>query len=698
MNTTMEDDVALDLLALGRALWRAKIWVIAVVIGTALLTFAGLQLVSSKYRGEAKILIESRLSIYPGAERAVETERALLDKEGVASQVQLLRSYDLGRRVAAKLKLAELKEFNNNAGGGSLLSRIPVILGFATDPQRASAEEKVLDVYFKRLKIYQVEKTRVITVEFSSADRELAALGANTVVEEYLAQQAAAKREMTADAAGQLEPEIERVRADVEAAERKVEEYRGGADLLIGANNVTLVQQQLVELNTQLASARAARSEIQAKATLLRQLLNSGGSLESVSDVLNSPLIQRLREGQVALQSRIAELSISLLPNHPQFRALKRQLSGLERQIRGEAGKILTGLEGDARISQARVESLLASLNELKAAVTQSNEKRIALRDLERDAKIKGAQLESLLTRYREQGVRGSAAHLPDARLISRASMPLEPYTPRVSAITVIAAIAAFILSLAFVLLREFVSGSALSRGRTISSVVDRAESVSARVEPAPMAGPDVPMLPISTLSMSPAALWEELLASDVPAKFIVVVTMEDDSVARDVALALLRTAVRGDICPILIDTLGNEPISDDGLDINGLSELLSGDASFSQVIMRDPASRAHVIEAGRFGLSEDLVSQSAFDTVMEALNHTYDHVVVDLGQLDRSVVAAKFLAHADHVVIASGGSNDGPLIDRARRILEGHQVKSISVLGSEKSGESGQSMHDMAA
>ncbi|WP_162901559.1 GumC family protein [Breoghania sp. L-A4] len=431
MNSTMDDDVALDLVALGRALWRAKFRIAILVIGAAVLTFAGLQFVSPKYKGEAKLLIESRHSLYPGAERAVESERALLDQEGVASQVQLLRSYDLGRRVAVKLKLAERKEFNSAAGGGSLLSRVPVMLGFASDPSRASVEEKVLDTYFKRLKVYQVEKTRVITVEFSSVDRELAALAANTVVEEYLEQQASAKRDVTADAADQLEPEIARVRADVEAAERKVEEYRGGADLLLGANNVTLVQQQLVELNTQLAVARAARSEIQAKATLLRKLLDSGGSLESVSDVLNSPLIQRLRESQVALQARIAELSTSLLPNHPQFRALRRQLANLDSQIRGEAGKILSGMESDARISQARVESLLASLNELKAAVTQSNEKRIALRDLERDSKIKTAQLESLLTRYRDQGVRGSAGNLPDARVISRASMPLDPYTPR---------------------------------------------------------------------------------------------------------------------------------------------------------------------------------------------------------------------------------------------------------------------------
>ncbi|AXS40966.1 hypothetical protein [Breoghania sp. L-A4] len=261
-------------------------------------------------------------------------------------------------------------------------------------------------------------------------------------------------------------------------------------------------------------------------------------------------------------------------------------------------------------------------------------------------------------------------------------------------AITVIVAIVTFILSLGFVLLRAFISGDALSRTSSVT-----AASVGRVRASAPMAQPEVPVLPVSTLMMSPAALWRDLLASDVPARCIAVVTMDDDTVAQDVALALLRTAVHGDICPILIDTLAHHSIVGDDPEIKGLSELLSGEASFSQVIQRDPASRAHVIEAGRIGLSEDLVSQSAFDTIMEALNHTYDHVVVDLGKLDGSAVSERFLEHADHVVIASGGSSDGPSIDRARSMLARHDLKGVSVLGREKSADAAaHAMSDMAA
>ena len=48
-----------------------------------------------KYKGEAQLIIESTDNL-PGASRGQEEERALLDSEGVASQVQLLMSADLG--------------------------------------------------------------------------------------------------------------------------------------------------------------------------------------------------------------------------------------------------------------------------------------------------------------------------------------------------------------------------------------------------------------------------------------------------------------------------------------------------------------------------------------------------------------------------------------------------------------------------
>lgn len=101
--------------------------------------------------------------------------------------------------------------------------------------------------------------------------------------------------------------------------------------------------------------------------------------------------------------------------------------------MRQEAAKIASGLENEARIQRERVASLNATLDELKARAGKSNEDQIRLRELEREAQVKAAQLDQLMTRYREADTRRNAPLLgADARVISRATVPLEPYSPKV--------------------------------------------------------------------------------------------------------------------------------------------------------------------------------------------------------------------------------------------------------------------------
>ncbi|WP_417668152.1 GumC family protein [Roseibium sp.] len=457
-----DDDMALDLAGLVRSIGGAMRWLLPLVLCVAVGTFMVLQFVPAKYKGEARVLIESKDADYPGATRGVEEERALLDNEGVASQVQLLMSADLARRVAKRLELVSVAEFE--AGGDEgVLNDALVMLGLARDPSKISPEERVLKVFYENLEIYRVEGSRVIAVEFSSRDPELAAAVANTIVDEYISLQSSAKRETTEIATTSLEPQIERMKAEVQAARKAVADFRARADLFVGTDNLTLNQQQLAQISSSYSAAQATKAEAQAKADLIRELLQSGGSLETASDVLDSLLIQRLRERQVAIQSNIAELSITLLPNHPQLKALQSQLDDYNRQIRSEARKVLVGLENDAKVSAQQAEALKARLGELKKAAAQTNSDQVRLSELEREADAKARQLDEMISSFRDADTRLRAQALPaDARVISRAAIPIEPYSPKVLAITIIAALATFVLGCAYVIMREFMSGNVL--------------------------------------------------------------------------------------------------------------------------------------------------------------------------------------------------------------------------------------------
>ena len=107
-------DGELDLGAVGRALVRKKWWVLGPAIAVAALTFVGVNLLTPRYKSEARVLIEGRENIFlrPEAEKRTMDRDRTVDPEAVTSQVQLALSRDLARQVIKQLKLGELPEFD----------------------------------------------------------------------------------------------------------------------------------------------------------------------------------------------------------------------------------------------------------------------------------------------------------------------------------------------------------------------------------------------------------------------------------------------------------------------------------------------------------------------------------------------------------------------------------------------------------
>src|SRR6195256_962155 len=395
----------LDLRALGQALVRNRGWIIIPTVLAAVLSIAAVNLVTPRYKSEARILIDGRENVFlrPNGER--NEERNALDAEAVTSQVQLLLSRDLAREIIRKNKLAERPEFDPVLQGFSPLKSVLALFGIGRDPFSLSPEERVLDAYNERFTAYAVDKSRVIVVEFQSRDPELAARVANSIAEGYLALQQNARQEQ-AKAAGQwLSGEIENLRRKVADAESRVEDFRSKSSLFIGTNNTTLSNQQMGEINTQLNNARALKSDAENKARLIREMLQSGKPIEA-SEVLNSELIRRLSEQRATPRGQLAEQSSTLLDGHPRIKELKAQLADLDRQLRDEASKGFRSLERDSRIAGGRVESLSASLDQLKKQASSTNGQDVQLRALEREAKAQRDLLESYLAKYREATTR----------------------------------------------------------------------------------------------------------------------------------------------------------------------------------------------------------------------------------------------------------------------------------------------------
>ena len=245
----------LGLRALGQALMRKRGWIIVPTVLAAALAITAVNVVTPRYKSEARILIDGRDNVFlrPNGER--NEERSALDAEAVTSQVQLLLSRDLAREIIRKNKLAERPEFDPVLQGISPVKSMLALFAIGRDPFSLTPEERVLDAYFDRFTAYAVDKSRVIVIEFQSRDPELAARVANSIAEGYLVLQQSARQEQAKSAGQWLSGEIDNLRKKVADAESRVEDFRSKSSLFVGTNNTTLSNQQMGELNTQLNNA-----------------------------------------------------------------------------------------------------------------------------------------------------------------------------------------------------------------------------------------------------------------------------------------------------------------------------------------------------------------------------------------------------------------------------------------------------------
>ncbi|HEX2256297.1 MAG TPA: exopolysaccharide transport family protein [Afifellaceae bacterium] len=621
----------LDLFYLLRVLRRRLLVLAILAIAIAATTFLALGFVDPIYTADTQILIEERESPLSRPRQApLEPMAIQFDEAAIQSQVEVLRSREIAGRVIDQLDLVQARELDP-AAKPSMLDALMVALGVSRPPTDQSRRQRVMETYFKSLSVYPIGKSRVITVEFDSADPEMAAQVANAVAENFIALQSDSKRETVVAATGWLEKEIADLRQRLSEAEERVERFRSGSELFeTGRVDTNLSTQQLSDINAELARAKAARSEAEARAELVEVFLTEPGSIDISEEVLNSPLIQRLREREVALRAEIAELSSSLLPTHPRIQAMQMQLSDLDRQIQLEAEKVLQSLRSAARVAAARVTALQESLNEAKVEVSRSNEEQIELRALEREAASQRDLLEAFLARYREALARTNSDYLPaDARVISRALPPRIPSFPKRTMMAAFVGTTILLVGAGLVLLREFMSGRAFRVGEPESAdALDRTVFAS-RAEPQldlDTIGTPVPPPALALPENAPGTVEVARMLAEPAVRMALFAGAQGGEGAGEIALAAARLAAESGSRPVLLD-VGVRPSPALGPDGEpGLGELLSGDAAFGEVIRRMEGSRVHFIP---MGTAESDPPLQRLTLVIGALAHTYDKVVI---------------------------------------------------------------------
>ncbi len=633
--------------------------------------------VSPLFVADARIIVGAGASSAgPGQFNAgvVENSAAILGSRELASHV--IERHGLARMLDPGL-------------GQSLLGTVLIAAGLGSNPSHSSIEERALDRLENGLAIAPVGGSRVIEIRYSAADPDVAATVANAVADTFINDRVAGQHNSGRTALQWLESEIEQLRKRVAEADGRLERYRSGSALFevpTEGGLASLAAQELSALNAELARARAAHAEAKARANVVRKILKEGGSVEAAREVLGSPLVQRLRQQQVDLQSQKAELSSTYLSDHPRIESLQSLLDDLDRQISSEIRKVLKSVELSAELAAARVSSLRESVNELKSAASRTNDKGVELRALEQDARSQRELLETFLTRHRILAAEaGSTPRISDAHIISRAKRPdraSSPNRPLWAAGGALAALLYLFLAAVFRRLASPASNTeaahdadeiaalllaaqrrqsrndhlrnALDASETdIPPPDDRSASAGDRPTPAPVearhgdrartarssaeagaghasaapAGDGEPPPDLSLIDQAPGTAELGKMLADSTARVVLFAGAGARQASDSLALAAAARAADADNRLVVLD-IGMRPSAALTIDRNlpGLGDLISGASPFGRVIRRDIVPFVDTIGMGRARGNPPL---KRLATAIESLAKRYSRVIV---------------------------------------------------------------------
>ena len=205
--------------------------------------------------------------------------------------------------------------------------------------------------------------------------------------------------------------------------EQAVDDMRA-ARAAAGGWDPELLEQQISQVNSQLMQARADHEQAEAELRQIDSLVEARGP-EAVFEVVDPQLLVWTNEQLMWLRRTQAELRAGYGADHPAVAEMRDAISQL---IEDTSARLIASVRNRVKVSADKVQALEHELRRLVDESIATRRGQAQLRIAEREAKATAELYETLLTRSKETAQTG--LEQPDARIISRASVPHRPSYP----------------------------------------------------------------------------------------------------------------------------------------------------------------------------------------------------------------------------------------------------------------------------
>ena len=628
------DDEEVDLLAYWRMLVKRRWLILGVTAGALALSLLATLLMPSIYRATAILQIDREVMQIVQIDGMAPIEGGA-GSDFYQTQYELLRSRALAERVAEDLNLvgrvSELSPPSWWARVKSMLRPQSSDAGAAgaSNADKAQQLRQAVGFVRSRTTIEPVRNSRLVSIHFDSQMPEFSARVANALADGFIDQEVERRFGASSYASKYLEDQLKQTKGRLEQSELALVDFAQREGLIDLGDGLSLVGQNLSDLNTQLAAAQAARIRAEARAAQARNV--SGTSLPA--DMLTDTVIPKLQEQRATLLGEYREQAQIFKPEYPSMQQLQGQIDGLEELIAREIASIGASMQAEYAAAKAQEDLLLAKINELRESTLSVDQRSIQYNILKREADTNRQLYDALLQRYKEIDIVGDL-DTNNINIVDRAQVPTGRFKPDLAKNLVIGLLLGLVLGVLMAVLLEF-----------LDDTIKVPDDVEQRLR-VPLLGiiPKLGKISPQEAFVDPRSAFAEAYRSvrtalqfstDQGVPRVLLVTSPVPAEGKSTtALTLARNFAQLGKNVLLIEGDLRNPSLHRVMGLRaekGLSTLLAGSASPGDVILDTADANLKVILAGPLPPNPaELLSGSRLVSLLAVASEKFDQVIID--------------------------------------------------------------------
>jgi len=683
--------------------WR----LIAVVTGLATILGAVYVAMSpTKYTAQADMIIDTKRVTWTQTEMA--SENRMVEDASVESEIETTKSEKVAISVINRLHLTTDPEFVGSGHG--LTRRIFALFdaGANSKPEPSSDEltRQALGVFKDNLRVVRLGRSYIEQILYTSTDSEKAATIANAVSDAYIDDQLQAKYEATRRATLWLQQRIGELRKQASDAYREVQDYKSANSIIIGVDGKLASEVELDQLGTALAKARADTTQAKAKFDRISRVMEQRSETKEfnipdpvVTDALSNPVITKLRQQFLDDQNKESEWATRYGADHQAARNLRAEMAALQRAIWDEISRIAESYRSEFQIAKSQEEAIDKRMLDVFQKSGDARQSQVQLRELETAANTYRGIYETFLSRF-TQSVQQQSFPSTEARLVTPASAPHTPSSPKIGLTFALAIVSGLGLGILSAFAREQMNRQIHTRGQIeellgttclaiLPSFKDKQPARRRGIGPTQSSATFRNIVEAAPFSATAEAMRYIKVAIDLHptgAKIIGLVSALPGEGKTTVATSIAAFIAKGGGRTLLIDADLRNPSMTRALgyaNAPGVMNMVADRSDFRDLVISDSKFKFDFLPAStrvKASNTSDIITSAAMKDMLKAASSEYNYIFVDLPPILPvvDVKASALLFDAFVMVVEWGGTSTDEIV----KAVGASQIVSERLLG----------------